>query len=202
MNSIKINKIILVILFMSLLNPINTYTMSNAQNSEDIELNQLQPNVVISSLVVDNNLPEEGEEVVATLTVENEDNTAYSNLLIQLTLIPESSGHDNEGGDDLKVGTEIIQQLEGLETHILEITFTAPAGIYVATSIVIFNNLPIASSQNSIPIQILSPKIGDNQSPIIAILILVLFIILILFGQAIYDSIKLKNVNLHSNGKK
>ncbi len=201
MNSLKINKIILLILLLASIISLNMHITSIAETSDNFELNQVEPNIVITTLVMSNNLPDEGEEITATLTIENKDNANYSNLLIQLTLFPESAGHDNDGGDELKVGNAIIQQFGALEKQTLEIAFTAPAGLYVATAVLIFNNFPIQNSQNSIPIQVLSPKIGDNQTPIAAIIVLALFFILILLSQAMYDSIKLKKVILESNGK-
>ena len=76
-------------------------------------------------------------------------------------------------------------------------SLTAPAGLYKALAIVVFNNLPIQGGQNSTSIQVLTLKVEDNITPILAILVLVIFFVVILFGQALHDSFKLKNISLY-----
>ena len=200
MKLLKLNKKILIFLFIALFVPMNLFSISTAQNSSTLTLMQQIPNIEITSFILSNNLPEEGDEITATIVVENNDAVNYTNLLIQITLIQPDDG-PGDVVDDIVVGNEIIRSLSADGSVIVELTFMAPAGEYNAIAVVVFNNLPIQNSEKSISLQIKGPKVGDNQTLILSIVILALFFILLLLGQATYDTIKLKNVILNSNGK-
>ncbi len=198
MISLKFNKMVLIFILIGLLNPMNFNSASVEQISPNFELTQEIPNIVISSIVLSNSLPEEGEEIIATVIVENQDSEEYTNLLIQISLIQEEDGPD-EGGEDIMVGNEIINSLSAQNSVTIDITFMAPAGLYDVSAIIVYNNLPILDSERSTSLQVKSPKIGDVQTLIIAIFVLVLFFVVILLGQAIYDAIKLKSIILETN---
>lgn len=201
MKSSKFNKIALIILFIGILNPLIFNSVSSVKVAPNFELTQEIPNIIISSIVLSNSLPEEDEEIIATVIVENQDSEEYTNLLIQITLVQDDEGPD-EGAEDIMVGKKIINSLSAKNSVTVDITFMAPAGLYDVSAIIVYNNLPIIDSERSTSIQVKSPKIGDVYTPIFAIFVITLFFIVILLGQATYDAIKLKSISLETNNTK
>ncbi|MDH5403849.1 MAG: hypothetical protein OEY49_15235 [Candidatus Heimdallarchaeota archaeon] len=178
--------VILVLIFI-LLNL--NYSVSQP-NLNNIDNDQVPPNIKIIEFELNDTLPDDGDTVGALIKIKNEDSSNYTNLRLQLTITELLS--ERRTNEPIELSNEIIENIAVDEIIIIEVSFTVYSGQYMLNAIIFYNNFPINDSVVTRDLQVRSPPFGDNITPLVALIILIIFVILFLFIQAFYDYMRLK----------
>jgi len=189
---INVTKILSTVAVILLLTTFTSVTGQTGETNPDLHLNQVNdpPLLVISDLRVSIDIPSEGDEVIVSGSVTNNDVIIYSNIRVVIS-VTEDGDRPGETGTPEEVGAEVISELSSGQVVEFDIAVIFEAGSYSLSSVLVHNNLPIDSSMSIIGLQVLSPPEGDSTTIIFGLLLIAGFLIFAIFTPSFYDKLRI-----------
>ncbi|MCH8908771.1 MAG: hypothetical protein IH840_16930 [Candidatus Heimdallarchaeota archaeon] len=190
---INLTKIITIVAVILLLTTTMYTTAETGDANPSLELNQVgdAPLLAITDFGISIDIPSEGDEVIVSGSVTNNDVVAYSNIRVVIS-ITEDGDRPGEVGAPQEVGAQVISDLSIDQVVQFDIAVIFEAGTYSLSAVLVYNNLPIDASTSVIGLQVLSPPEGDSTTIVLGLLLIAGFLVVATFTPSFYDKFRIK----------
>ena len=183
----KIISLFVLVLVVSMIP--NTFGVTASTPPKENQVNISLPKIAVTNLQVENPTPKTGENISILVTVQNKENVTYDNLRLDLVI-----GQGGRGGRDARntnpLGGVNIPSIQSNQSLSYTVNYVGTAGQFIISASIIYQNVQLPNSTDTVNIEVFQPKAGNNSSLLIAITTLLAAILAIICLQPVFDKIK------------